>query len=287
MNKMKNKHKNQSKISLFKKGLKILPVFVVAVTLLYGGLFIKDLEVPEVFPVDNVQVIGELNYLDKQTIATVVSDNIDGGYFTVDLNKIREALTQQPWIKSVSLRRQWPAQLDVFIAEQVPVAYWNHDGYINNEGEVFKPEAIDESLDLLELNGPEGRQEVVWKFMNSLYQEIALLDFEVVRLDLDDRRSWQLVITENNSDVGSSQGLSNKEMNTIDVKLGRFDTEKRLERFVRILPLLAVDQKANSNDLTGKKIKVIDMRYPNGFAVQMTTVSSMAVHMKPTPSKGA
>jgi cell division protein FtsQ len=264
-----------------------LPVFVVGVALLYGGLIIKDLEVPEVFPVDNVQVIGELTYLDKQTIATVVSDNIDGGYFTVDLNKIREALKQQPWVKNVSLRRQWPAQLDVFITEQVPVAYWNHDGYINNDGEVFKPEAIDESLELLELNGPDGRQEIVWKFMNSLYQEIALLDFEVVRLDLDDRRSWQLVLTENDNDTDSPQALSKNKMSTIDVKLGRFDTEKRLKRFVRILPLLAVDQKVKGNDLTGEKIKVIDMRYPNGFAVQMTTVSSMAVYMKPAPSKGA
>ena len=71
--------------------------------------------------------------------------------------------------------------------------------------------------------------------MNVLYQEMALLDFEVVRLDLDERRSWQLVIAENKNDVISAGGVT-----TIDVKLGRFETEKRLQRFVRILPSLTV-----------------------------------------------
>jgi len=54
----------------------------------------------------------------------------------------------------------------------------------------------------------------------------------------------------------------------IDVKLGRFETEKRLQRFVRILPSLASERGVDNGALTDKNIKVIDMRYPNGFAVQ-------------------
>jgi len=272
--------KNKNKTSLLKKIIKTSSVLFGSVALIYVAFMLKGIEVPEVFPIDKVQVVGELNFLDKQTIAKVVSDNIDGGYFTLDLNKIRDALTQQAWVRSVSLRRQWPTQLEVFITEQKPVAYWNEDGYINNSGEVFKPETIDESLNLLKLNGPEGRQDLVWKFMNELYQEIALLDFEVVRLDLDDRRSWQLVIAANDSNVEPSLRLEKDAVNNIDVKLGRFETEKRLKRFVRILPLLTTEQKTNGNNLTDKKIKVIDMRYPNGFAVQMTTANLMSVTIK-------
>lgn len=294
--------KNKNKISLFKKIIKTLPALFGSVALVYGVLLVKDIELPEIFPVENVQVIGELNFLDKRIIESVVSDNIEGGYFTVDLNKIRQALKQQPWIQDVSLRRQWPAQLDVFIAEQVPVAYWNDDAYINDDGEVFSPEMIDESLNLLKLTGPDGSQNTVWKFMNKLHQQIALLEFEVVRLDLDDRRSWQLLIVENASSEISSSEISKQAMsadeakvnkadmadsNMIDIKLGRFETEKRLQRFVRVLPLLTIEQKINSNDSTGKKIKVIDMRYPNGFAVQMTTVNTMPDQAATTQVKGA
>jgi cell division protein FtsQ len=189
-------------------------------------------------------------------------------------------------VQSVSLRRQWPAQLDVLINEQVPVAYWNDDAYINDKGEVFKPEKIDQSLNLLKLTGPDGSQDTVWKFMNKLYHEIALLEFDVLRLDLDDRRSWQLLIAESGSTA--NQVDSNKiDASRIEVKLGRFETEKRVKRFVQILPLLSMEQKTNSKNLTGKKIKVIDMRYPNGFAVQKTTPDIASVQIMTAQVKGA
>jgi len=257
--------KRKNKTSLMKKILKTLPAVLGSVALVYVGLFIKDVEIPTVLPIKGVEVIGALSFLDKDEIESVVKSNINGGYFTVDLNIIRESLIRQPWIKNVSLRRQWPANLDVIITEQAPVAYWNDDGYINAAGEVFKPEKIDKKLNLPKLNGPEGHHNNVWKFMNVLYQEMALLEFEVVRLDLDERRSWQMVVTEYKNAENSSVV-----MNLIDVKLGRFETEKRLKRFVRILPSLAVGHGSTNKDLQNKNIKVIDMRYPNGFAVQVT-----------------
>jgi len=254
--------KRKNKTSLIKKIIKTLPVLFGGVTLVYLGLFIKDVEIPTVLPVNDVEVIGDLNFLDKETIETIIKNKINGGYFTVDLNAIRESLLQQPWVKNVSLRRQWPATLDVIITEQVPVAYWNEDGYINDVGEVFKPEKIDKKLNLPKLNGPEGHHKNVWKFMNVLYQEMALLEFEVVRLDLDDRRSWEMIISDADTDMIKTQ--------KIDVKLGRFETEKRLKRFLRILPSLTAGHDLLNKTLTNKNIKVIDMRYPNGFAVQMT-----------------
>jgi cell division protein FtsQ len=256
--------KRKNKTSLLKKIVKTSPMVFAVVALIYGGLLIKDLDVPTILPVSDVRVIGQLDFLEQDDIQTIVQDQIHGGYFTVDLNAIRDALMQQPWVKNVSLRRQWPASLDVFITEQRPVAYWNDDGYINGSGEVFSPAKIDRSLNLPILNGPEGHHNNVWKFMNVLYQEMALLEFEVVRLDLDERRSWQLVVAEQNA-IEESIAAVNK----IDVKLGRFETEKRLKRFVSILPSLTTEQGVGNNSLTDKNIKVIDMRYPNGFAVQM------------------
>jgi len=245
--------------------LKTVPVILGATALVYLGLFIKDVEIPTVLPVEDVVVIGELRFLDRDEIINIVKNEIDGGYFTVNLNAVRTRLMQQPWIEKVSLRRQWPATLDVTVSEQTPIAYWNKDGYINDSGKVFKPEKINQQLNLPKLNGPEGHHNNVWKFMNALYQEMALLDFEVVQLDLDDRRSWQMVVSRyENADDGVQQSVRN-----IDIKLGRFDTEKRLKRFVRILPALTAGHNFKNKALTNKMIKVIDMRYPNGFAVQM------------------
>lgn len=262
--------KRKNKTSLIKKILKTLTAVLGSLALVYIGLFTKDIEVPTLLPISEVEVTGVLNFSDKVEIESIVKSNINGGYFTVDLNNIRENLVRQPWIKNVSLRRQWPANLDVIITEQNPVAYWNDDGYINDAGEVFKPEKIDNKLNLPKLNGPEGHHKNVWKFMNVLYQEMALLEFEVVRLDLDDRRSWQMVVSEYNNSENPVDDTGKVNVQKIDVKLGRFETEKRLKRFVRILPSLTVGHGSTNKALTNKNIKVIDMRYPNGFAVQVT-----------------
>ena len=42
-----------------------------------------------------------------------------------------------------------------------------------------------------------------------------------------------------------------------------------MRRFVRILPALTTEMKADDKKIKHRKIKSIDMRYPNGFAVQM------------------
>ena len=261
------KRKNKTKALLLKKTLKTLPVLFFAAAVIYGGLLLKDIEIPTVLPVEKVAVSGELNFIDRDVIESIVKNKINGGYFTVDLNSIRAGLMQQPWVKNVSLRRQWPATLDVTITEQTPVAYWNDDGYINDAGEVFKPEKISRHLNLPKLNGPEGHHNNVWQFMNELYQEMALLEFEVIRLDLDERRSWQMVVSKYEDSVTADGKISAQK---IDVKLGRFETEKRLKRFVRILPSLMAVHAATNKTLTNKNIKVIDMRYPNGFSVQVT-----------------
>lgn len=257
--------KRKNKFSLLKNILRTLPVLLGVSVVTYAGILIKDFEMPEVLPVNDVQVNGEFYFLDKDEIESSVKNNITGDYFTLDLNKIRAVLIQEPWIKNVALRRQWPASLNVYIEEQVPVAYWNDNGFINDMGEIFKPVTIVENLDLPRLNGPEGQHDNVWKFMNILYKETTLLDYEVVYLNLDDRRAWQLVID-------GSPGADNEQ---IEVKLGRFDTEKRMKRFVHILPALTDEHGLTGKTNEANRIKVIDMRYPNGFAVQMHEINDL------------
>jgi cell division protein FtsQ len=254
------KSKNKNKVPLYKKMIKTLPVVIGVVVLAYLALIIKDIEVSTVLPVAKVEIRGELVFMNKDEIRSIVEDNISGGFFTVDLNRVREIVSQQPWVENVSLRRRWPDALEVFVEERKPIAFWNDDGYISENGHVFKPESIDKKLNLPELDGPDGQHNNVWKFMNVLYKEMSLLNYTVTSLELDERRAWQLKI-EKNVGVGDEEIRSG-----ISVRLGRFDTEKRLRRFVRVLPELAAKKEFADN-----KINVIDMRYPNGFAVQMVT----------------
>ncbi len=272
MKRKKNKRIDKnSKPLRFKQIFKSLSVLLGMVAIIYSGLLVKDFDMPTVLPVTDIQVKGELAFIDKEEIKALVKNSISGGYFTVDLKNIQALVLQKPWVNNVSLRREWPASVTIYVEEKRPVAYWNDDAYLSDAGVVFKPDYIDTTLNLPNLNGPSGQQEKVWKFMNTLYKEIAMLNYEVVRLELDDRRSWQLVMAVN---VGiENVGIEKKK---IEIKLGRFDTKKRLQRFVSILPALIAKHEMNQNSFATGEIKAIDMRYPNGFAVQFAVDTSEA-----------
>ena len=273
--KMRMKSKNKNKVPLYKKMIKTLPVVVGVVVLAYLALMIKNIEVSTVLPIAGIEVKGELAFMNKDEIRSIVEDNISGGFITVDLNRVREIVSQQPWIENVSLRRRWPDILEVFVEERKPIAFWNDDGYISENGHVFKPKSIDKKLNLPDLDGPDGQHNNVWKFMNVLYKEMSLLNYTVTSLELDERRAWQLKIEKN-------IGLGDEEIRSgISVRLGRFETEKRLRRFVRVLPELAAEKEFADNN-----INVIDMRYPNGFAVQMAT-NEVVSSIKPVVDKMA
>lgn len=280
---MNRRNKKSLQQSISKKGLlKTFSILFIIFSIIYLSMLIKRIDIPVILPVEEIHVFGELEFINTDDIKAKVKASVTGGYFTVDMNLIREVLLQEPWIKAVTLRRQWPAGLEVSIEERTPIAYWNKGAYLSEDGEAFTPAKIDQELNLPILNGPQGRHATVWQFMNVLYQEMAKLDYQVVRLDLDQRRAWQLVI----EGTASSAGKNSPSRQVINVRLGRFNTEKRLQRFVRILPGLINEQRnaeasveVSTSDLASgeapinipEKIKTIDMRYPNGFAVQRVT----------------
>jgi cell division protein FtsQ len=269
--------KKNNKVPMYKKMIKALPVVVGVVAFGYLALILKDVEMSTVLPIAEVEVSGDLVFMNKDEIRLIVEEDISGGFFTVDLNHVREIVSQQPWIENVSLRRKWPDVLEVIVEERKPIAFWNEDGYISENGYVFKPGVIDKTLNLPELGGPDGQHNNVWKFMSVLYTEMSKLNYSVTSLELDNRRAWQLKI-EKNVGVGDEE---EKNKSSINVRLGRFDTEKRLRRFVRVLPDLA-----SKKEFADNKINVIDMRYPNGFAVQMIT-NKVVTSNKPVVNKMA
>jgi cell division protein FtsQ len=251
---MKKRNKKNNRM---KKLLLAVPLSLAAVVVIYGLVllvnFVEQYEMPTLIAINEVQLEGDFVYTNRNALQAIVENNISGGYFTLDLEVLRNVLEQQPWIYAVHLRRQWPAGLRVTIYEQQPVAYWNETGFINENGEVFTPEKKLVDLDLPHFFGPDGQHESVWKFMNVLYREMALLDYEIVSLSVDARQAWQLEIAADRA----------PETVPIKVRLGRYNTDKRLQRFVSILPALADTVHLNHNE-----IDTIDLRYPNGFAVK-------------------
>jgi len=203
----------------------------------------------DILPIEKVEIEGEFKNISHDNFRDQVVAVIDGGYFSLDLDAMRTALISLPWVDDVSVRRQWPSSLHIKVTEKRAVAYWNDNAMISDRGDVFKPEIISRQLSLPKLNGPEGLHNKVWMFLTAINKDFSAMGFEVVDLNLDERRAWSLHFV--------SENVTEK----IEVKMGRDHADNRLVRFVRVF--------SNMNKLDLKNIAVIDLRYPNGFAMKI------------------
>lgn len=213
---------------------------------------IQMLQDPYRFPLQVVKVDGELKYLERDRVKAAVIPLIDGGFFTADVSGIQQAVQALPWVYRVEVRRSWPATLRVFITEQEPVAQWGERGYLNRLGESFFPETRVVEDVLPQLSGPEGRAVRVLKEFNRMVRRLQPLGLSVTELSLDDRRAWRLVLD-----------------NRLELALGRTDKDRRLQRFIKVFPVLFAGKVEN--------LMRVDLRYSNGFAAHWRAAADLKV----------
>jgi cell division protein FtsQ len=217
----------------------LLLLGVLAMIALWGTRWLSD---PYRFPLDVVEVKGEFRYLQKPQLQAAVMPHATGGFFTVDVDRVREAAEALPWVNSAKVRRIWPATLRVQITEQLAVAGWNGNGFLNVAGESFFPQAGMAPDGLPQLAGPEGQGMKVLQQYREISRTLQPLDMHPASLAMDKRRAWTLQLE-----------------NGVQLKLGRARPWTRLQRFVRAYPDVFAGRMAD--------LKRVDMRYSNGFSV--------------------
>jgi len=197
---------------------------------------------PATLPVNKIRVHGAFVNVDEAMLHRAVSGVVAGGYFNVDVERVREVVEQLAWVSKASVRRVWPDTLSVSIVEQQPIAVSKKAGLINANGDVFKP--LNKTLPkLLPIFDGDPRLN---KLMLSKYSEmnnlLTSIKRKIIYLKIDARHAVELKLD-----------------NGLKVVLGRGDTLHRLERLMRIY----------SKVLAGRinDIEVIDLRYTNGMAI--------------------
>ena len=225
-----------------------LIVFPLIMISLAVGWNLFEYDFGAIAPIEKVEVEGEFENISPESFKQKVTAIIDAGYFELDLDMLRTTLLEYPWVDDVSVRRQWPSSIHIKVKEKRAVAYWNKDAMISDRGEVFRPDVINNQLALPKLNGPDGLHNKAWLFLVEMNKSFYSMGFEVVDLNLDERRAWNLHF------------FSREASEEIEVKLGRYNVENRLARFAKVF---------SSNKFDLKNTTVIDLRYPNGFAIKI------------------
>ena len=180
-------------------------------------------------------------------LEAVIRDEIAGTFFTLNLDRARSALTQVPWVRRASLRRQWPQRLEVTIEEHEPLARWNDEALLNVKGEIFN--AVFEG-DLPQFQGVDTRAAEVAARYREWSTALNPLSLAVDEIRVSPRGGWRLR-------VAGPKG-------PLDIELGRDEPGERLARFVAVYGrTIATLARA------GTHVDRVDLRYRNGFAAHV------------------
>jgi cell division protein FtsQ len=202
-------------------------------------------------PVQRISVTGELEHTQAQAVQDMVQPGLAGGFLNADLQQIRNQLESLPWIYEATVRRKWPNALEIHVVEELPIARWGQDGFLNHEGEIFVSGKNGDWNALPLLLGPEGSAQTLVAKYQRLVELLEPLNLSVQQLAVDERGQMEAVL------AGGTQ-----------LNLGGEDFLDRMNRFVGIY----------RSELAARWVEVerVDLRYNNGVAVAFNTSSKVA-----------
>jgi cell division protein FtsQ len=248
----KTNHDSSGFIDSLLDNLSTLITVMVFCAIAYGAvLAINHLDKP----IAKVSIEGEFRYIEQEQFIELVNGQISGGFITIDLRALQDVLHKHPWVAEVSIQRQWPANLHINVIEEVPIARWGDDSFLNRTGEqlIIKDNSHLSNLPLM--TAKFGSSSEVMKQYQRLADLIIPTGLKLAKLELDSLGAWQ---------VETSNGIK--------LILGRNHVGEKIRRLVMVW----------RSDLhqQSTKIKTIDLRYPNGLAVAWRNSTAVATANK-------
>lgn len=225
--------------------------FLSAALLIWAGsLWVQQLPV---FALRHLVVIGATPQITRQQIEDVARATINGNFFTVDLASTRAAYLALPWVRNAQVRRVWPDRIELTLEAHQAVAQWPaQDGeprLVNRFGEIFivGMEDVEASASLPAFDGPEGSAPMLLARFEQFAQGLQPIARTPVAIMLSAREAWRVTLDDG-----------------VILELGRDQPKhpaaERLARFAQAYP----DLRARLQT----PFQVVDMRYPNGFALR-------------------
>ena len=208
------------------------------------------------FPLQDVVVTQELREVRRNEVEQALAGRLRGNFFSIDLETVRLSLEQLPWVRHADVRRQWPSRIEVSIEEHVPVAFWGQatGQLVNSYGEVFTANmSIQPTVPMPVLLGPPNMAPEMLVYFQQAGDVLKPIGRTPRLLNVSPRLALQVKLDD---------GML--------VELGREQAKapirQRLERFVEYYPSVLSAAK--------QRPSVVDMRYPNGFALRVNVLAS-------------
>ncbi len=197
--------------------------------------------------IEQVAIVGDLSPEQLASLKSLL-DEID--LSDAEPEKIRAQVTDLEWVNRVNFRKGWPSVIDLEVHVEQVIAYWNDNGFINEEGGSLYSDLI-VGGDLPHLYGPVGTEQEVMEQYQQLSGMLNNYGHEIKALSVTERGSWAIETQEG-----------------VEVLLGKEDLKARMKRF------LVVSERLRSQN-NSPEIDRMDARYINGVAVEFADNNQM------------
>jgi cell division protein FtsQ len=252
--------RNPPPTPFFRRRIVVIGVGFLAMLTALAVVWLAMKWLPEL-PVKEVRFTGKFVRVDAaelQRVAGAIAKT-RRSLLRADLDEVKAAVKEVPWVRNVDIRRQLPGTLLVNIEEHVPYGVWIDVAgsasdaaptpqLINNFGEVFKarmPAAAADGtpIEMPIFAGPRGSGKDVLLTFDQFRKQLATIGRMPKELRLSVRRAWTMRLD-----------------NGVVLEIGRSDADARLARYLRAYSELPQLQIANAH---------VDLRYQTGLSLRL------------------
>lgn len=191
-------------------------------------------------PIERVKVEGRLAEAERVQVRRVVDASLNGGMLGADLDELRIAIEALSWPRFVTVRRVWPAGLQISVEKAMVVARWNQ-AYLTADGQVVEMPTDQLGLPILNCATSQPKAALETYLRLSIIASDAGL--ALAMLEENELGEWML-----------------KFPNGVSLMLG---SERLSERFERFVVVYRQQLQARFD-----QVAHVDARYASGVAVR-------------------
>lgn len=224
-----------------------IAVSLLLVSALVIGAYAAFVKIKSAFPVRRVTFIGN-KHLTADELRVISGIRRNANLITLSGKKVSEKLLESPWIRSVSVRKEFPDTLSVTVSEVVPFALLDVNGrlfIINEKGELLE-ELKGNTIPFLPIiTGDPSRESE--GLSEALTLAKAMNDMGLS----SERDQIEIVLSKPQELTSVIDGMA--------VKIGAGEYREKLERLIEL-----------EEDIQRRKITVdyIDLRFANRVVVK-------------------
>jgi len=224
----------------------IMVVFVIVALMLVLDWMLRS----GTMPIEEITFKGRFKNISHSQLEKVVARHLKNNLLMVNPDVVQKDIEKLPWIYRASVRRKWPSGLYIEFMEQVPVARWGEQAWLNSAGDIIQLDNVTGSEVFPTITGAKKDSAQLLQAFKSYQKLFQGAGISLTRLDVSKRNSFQLT---------TASGVT--------IILGKQNIQLRIKRFLGVYQkTLAMHQGGFSR---------VDLRYTNGFAVLWNETASV------------